>query len=245
MKNDSEKGHASDLTGDADYSVLHQNIGISPRRLEGLSEAIYAVAMTLLVLDLRLPTNLAGNQLPSVLRHLLPNLITYALSFMTLGVLWTAHLVQSHWVEHISRLYIWMKIVFLMFIVLIPFSTQLLAAYEYERLSVMIYGLNYLACTTLLLLLWTYATKGRRLVRKDLSEHVVTWLKARLVIATAFAVVALAVALVFSTRAGAVLFIIAQILVIIPTVSIDKIIIWIGPHLRSDTGSVIARHDEN
>jgi TMEM175 potassium channel family protein len=211
------------IDGD-DYRVIHKNIGIDTRRLDSLSDNIYAVAMTLLVLDLK--TNTAAGPLSALLAGLTPHLLVYVLSFLTLGVLWTAHLIQAHWLERISRTYIWIKIVFLMFIVLIPFSTQVLAAYPYEKLGVGIYGLNYLACTALLLLLWTYATDQHRLVRDDLSHHVIAWVKARLVVANAFAAVALVVAVAFSTRAGAALFILAQILAIIPTLSIDKVIVW-------------------
>ncbi|MDB5171150.1 MAG: hypothetical protein JWO35_844 [Candidatus Saccharibacteria bacterium] len=229
----------SDSALEADYRVLHKNIGITPRRLESLSDSIYAVAMTLLVLDLSLPAHTGGSQLANDMQHLLPNFITYALSFMTLGVLWTSHLIQSHWIERLSRPYIWMKIVFLMFIVLIPFSTQILSAYGNDRLGVVMYGLNYLICVGFLLLLWTYATNEHRLVRRDLSAHVITWVKARMVIATALAIVALIVALI-STRAGAAFFIVAQILMVLPTISIDKIVTRIGPRLQHDAGSVIS-----
>jgi uncharacterized membrane protein len=232
MKNNPEREQTNDSIIDADYRVLHRNIGITSTRLEGLSDAIYAVAMTLLILDLRLPTDVTEKQLPGMLYGLVPNLTTYALSFMTLGVLWTAHVIQSHWLVHISRTYIWMKIVFLMFIVLIPFSTQILSANGYEKFGVALYGLNYLACTALLLLLWIYATNEHRLVRSNLSAHVIIWLRARLLVANMLAVIALAVAMLFSTRAGAALFIGAQVLVIFPTIGIDKVIAWIVPHLK-------------
>jgi uncharacterized membrane protein len=218
----------NDLIDDADYNVLHRNTGIDSRRLANLSDAIYAVAMTLLVLDLKPPTHASDSHLTAALRTLSPHFLTYLLSFLTLGVLWTAHLIQSHWLERTSRAYIWMKIVFLMFIVLIPFSTEILATYSHETLGVVIYGLNYFICMLLLLLLWIYATNGRRLVRHNLSLHVITWVKARLVVANIFAVAALLIAIFISTRVGAILFIVAQILVSMPTASIDKIISWAG-----------------
>lgn len=238
MKTSPNDDSAKDVTVEEDYIVLHRNTGITPRRLEGLSDAIYAVAMTLLVLDLRLPPNPAGTQLSGVLHHLYPNFITYALSFVTLGVLWTAHLIESHWVERISRTYVWLKIIYLMVIVLVPFSTQILSAYEYERLGVLFYGLNFLASMLLLLVLWTYATDEHRLVRKNLSDHVITWVKARLIVGNVFVAIALIIAVFFSTRVGAVLFIITQFLVIIPTVSIDRLIIWLAPHLEHGGGTL-------
>jgi uncharacterized membrane protein len=216
--------YGDELVDGEDYRVIHNNIGIDTNRLDSLSDNIYAVAMTLLVLDLK--TTTVAEPLPGLIVRLTPHLLVYVLSFLTLGVLWTAHLIQAHWLERISRTYIWIKIVFLMFIVLIPFSTQILASYQYEKLGVAVYGLNYLACTLLLLLLWIYATDHRRLVRDDLSRHVIGWVKARLVVANIFAAVAFVVAVAFSTSVGAVLFILAQVLAIIPTLSIDRIIVW-------------------
>lgn len=233
-----EHDSAKDVTVEEDYLVLHRNTGITPHRLEGLSDAIYAVAMTLLVLDLRLPPNPSDTQLSSVLRHLLPNFITYALSFVTLGVLWTAHLIESHWVERISRTYVWLKIIYLMMVVLIPFSTQILSAYEYERLGVLFYGLNFLATMLLLLVLWKYATDDHRLVRTTLSSHVITWVKVRLIVANILVAVALIVALFFSSQIGAALFIVTQFLVIVPTASIDRLIIWLAPHLEHEGGTL-------
>lgn len=236
MKTSPDDDSTRDVTVEADYTVLHRNTGITPKRLEGLSDAIYAVAMTLLVLDLRLPSNPVGTQLSGVLYHLWPHFLTYVLSFVTLGVLWTSHLVESHWVERISRTYVWLKIIFLMIVVLIPFSTQVLAAYEYERLGVLVYGLNFLASMLLLLVLWTYATDGHRLVRKDLDDHVITWVKARLSVTSVLVVIALIIALIFSTRVGAALYIITQLLVIMPTASIDRLIIRLAPHLEHGAG---------
>jgi len=70
----------------------------SPRRLEALSDGVFAIVMTLLVLEIHVPDGPAGN-LGTELAHLVPTLLTYALSFTVRGVLWFGHRPQ---VEHRS-----------------------------------------------------------------------------------------------------------------------------------------------
>ena len=132
--------------------------GQSLDRLAALSDGIFAVAMTLLVLDLRVPVSSAINVQPlwvngslqseyvlwSALVHLLPNFITYAMGFLTLGIFWIGQQTQLSHFARSDRNLTWMHIVFLLAISLMPFSTGLLAANITYRLALVIYWLNIL-----------------------------------------------------------------------------------------------------
>src|SRR5712671_2408629 len=101
-------------------------------RLDAISDGIFGVAMTLLVLTLVVPTAMevhdAGN-LWHALLELMPNVVTYFMSFLTLGIFWVAQETQSSEVERTDRDYTWIMLAFLLFVTLVPFSTAVPAAF--------------------------------------------------------------------------------------------------------------------
>src|SRR5437879_13420451 len=110
-------------------------------RLDAISDGIFGVAMTLLVLTLVAPTAIevreAGDLWHALLK-LMPNVVTYFMSFLTLGIFWVAQETQSSEVERTDRDYTWIMLTFLLFVTLVPFSTALLAAY-YQSLIAVVY----------------------------------------------------------------------------------------------------------
>ena len=123
--------------------------GLNKHRLEALSDGIFAFAMTLLVLDLKFPKIPHDLMTPSLLKQTLfdlwPKFLSYVTSFAVLGVFWIGHHGYSHFVKRTDRWFLWLNLLFLMFIVLVPFSTDLLGDYHSQRVVVMIYGSNLLA----------------------------------------------------------------------------------------------------
>ena len=114
-------------------------------RLDAISDGIFGVAMTLLVLTLVVPTAMevrdAGDVWHALLR-LMPNVVTYFMSFLTLGIFWVAQETQSSEVERTDRDYTWIMLTFLLFVTLVPFSTALLAAYYQSWMAVVEYWFN-------------------------------------------------------------------------------------------------------
>ncbi len=101
-------------------------------RLAALSDGIFAVAMTLLVLDLHVPAReLVRND--GDLRHALaamsPQLLVYLMSFVTLGIFWVGQQTQLNHLERSDRDHTWVHLVFLFAVTLLPFSTRLLAEF--------------------------------------------------------------------------------------------------------------------
>jgi uncharacterized membrane protein len=149
--------------------------GMKTARIETLVDGVFAIAMTLLIFDIRvpLPENVALSGLPAELARLAPNLVGYALSFVLLGVFWVGHHNQYVFIRRANRTLLWLNILYLMTIAFIPFSAGLLSRYYDDQLAVIIYGLNLIACGLALYLHWWYAVKDRHLVDADLPDAII------------------------------------------------------------------------
>jgi len=161
--------------------------GQSVERLAALSDGVFAVAMTLLVLDLRAPAIEAihsERDLGLGLQALAPRLLMYVLSFMTLGIFWVGQQTQLNHLARSDRSLSWIHIVFLFFISVMPFSTTLLAQFTGYRLALLAYWLNIFLIGASLYASWVCAL-GTGLVKEDLPAHVSVAIKRRILIAQA------------------------------------------------------------
>ena len=112
-------------------------------RLEGLADGIFAIAMTILVLDLHLPAGILTADLPGILFKLVMfKLFIYMGSFIILGTLWVAMNFQLGLLERINRPYIWINVFYLMVVCVVPFSASLLASYPNSYVSILFYAMN-------------------------------------------------------------------------------------------------------
>jgi uncharacterized membrane protein len=130
--------------------------GTGLERLNALSDGVFAVAMTLLVLDLRAPVVevahaagpvwSAGSELPlwHALSSVAPTLLTYVMSFMTLGIFWVAQHTQLRQVSRTDRDLTWLNLLYLAVVGLMPFTTSLLSEYITYRIALVVYWANLL-----------------------------------------------------------------------------------------------------
>src|SRR5436305_3332474 len=141
----------------------HRFAGSSLERLAALSDGVFAVAMTLLVLDLKVPVLRSGAGghvlLHDLLHDVAPHLLPYALSFLTLGIFWVGQQAQLESFTRSTRTLTWIHIAFLLAVTLLPFSTALLAQDTTYRLSVVVYWLNLLALGAVLFASLHYAER--------------------------------------------------------------------------------------
>jgi uncharacterized membrane protein len=118
-------------------------------RLEGLTDGIFAIAMTIMVLNLHVPSHIATNNILSTIKgDLFTNLIIYIGSFVILGTHWVAMNFQLGLLDHLNRPYLWTNIFYLMVICVVPFSANLLGAYPHSVDSINFYAIN-LLCSSL------------------------------------------------------------------------------------------------
>jgi len=147
---------------------------LTTRRIEALADCIFAFAMTLLVLTLTLPdatqTKLSLSQL---LVGQWPKFFNYALSFVLLAIFWIVHHQQFHMIHRTDRGHIWINIGILMFVALMPFSTDVAGSYGDEILAELVFSANLMILGLLFLLNWWYACRNHRLVDPDLSKETI------------------------------------------------------------------------
>jgi len=119
--------------------------GFSPHRIEALTDGIYAVAMTLLVIELKLSDHAAINtseQLVDGLVHLLPRFLAWAMSFFVLAFFWIGHHRSYGRLRRTDSTLIWLNITQLAFVSLMPFSCDLVGEHGSVLVSQVIYSIN-------------------------------------------------------------------------------------------------------
>jgi uncharacterized membrane protein len=161
--------------------------GQSIERLAALSDGIFAVAMTLLVLDLHAPareTVRSEHDLWHALVAMSPQLLTYLMSFVTLGIFWAGQQTQLHHVARGDRHLTWIHIAFLFAVSMMPFSTRLLAEFISYRTALLAYWGNVLLLGSVLHAGWRYAGRAG-LVKDDTSVEVGKAIERRIVVAQA------------------------------------------------------------
>ncbi|HKV86762.1 MAG TPA: TMEM175 family protein [Candidatus Dormibacteraeota bacterium] len=165
-------------------------------RLEAFSDGIFAFAATLLILNLAVTE---GRPLGPELLRIWASYVAYAISFVTIGIIWANHHTVMHQIRQVDRFFLMINVLFLMIIAFIPFPTRLLALNiqsQDARPAAVAYGITLTATAVLFNVLWRYAASGRRLLRHDADQRVVDGISrsyafgpAIYLVATLFAVV--------------------------------------------------------
>jgi uncharacterized membrane protein len=133
-------------------------------RLIFFSDAIFAIVMTLLILEIRAPDNVpsdvAATEVPNLVWALWPKFFSYVLSFLVIGTYWIAHHQTFRYVRSYNRTLLWLNLVFLLSISFIPFPTDLLGEYGELRFSVIFYAASLGMARLLLAVVWWYIVAG-------------------------------------------------------------------------------------
>ena len=138
-------------------------------RLEAFSDGVFAIVITLLILDIRLPH---GNytQLQDALIKLLPNIGIYVLSFVLIGMYWVFHHHTFQFVHEVDGVLLWLNIIFLLSISFMPFPTSLMGAYPFRTIPVVIYGSNLLFANMMGYLGIVYIHRNRQLASEIFTK---------------------------------------------------------------------------
>jgi uncharacterized membrane protein len=155
---------------------------MSVHRVEALSDGVFAIAMTVLVLGIRVPEGGGSAGLTAQLSALWPKFASYAMSFIMLGVLWIGHHFQFQYIRRTDRALLWLNLLFLLTVTFLPFSTAVLGNYYSTRGAVVLYGSTVALAGGCLLAHWMYATRKRHLVAADLDPSVIGSIRLRIAI---------------------------------------------------------------
>ena len=145
-------------------------------RIVFFSDAVMAIAITLLVIDLKvpeIPAALAAAQLPARLEELVPRLGSFFISFIVIGVYWNAHHRYFTYIRRYDNLLILLNMLFLLFIVLMPFVASLFGLYSALPIGVIVYSSAVSLIGLSLAAIWFYATYQHRLVDEHLDMGVI------------------------------------------------------------------------
>ncbi len=142
-------------------------------RLETFSDGVFAIAATLLILDVRLP---AGSSVTHGLLAIWPSYAAYAISFLTIGIMWINHHTVFRQIGRVDRTFLTISVVFLMVIAFVPFPTHVLADHLHHdaTAAAFFYGLTMTAMAVMYSCLWFYAATGRRLIAEEADQRVVS-----------------------------------------------------------------------
>ena len=145
-------------------------------RLETFADGVFAIAATLLILDVALPADL-DDSLGTALLHIWPQYVAYAISFATIGIIWVNHHVVLQQVERADRAFLFLNLGLLLAVAFIPFPTRVLAEFVRTsdgRAAALLYGFTMLAMSATFLSVWLYASAGRRLIRPDADPSAIS-----------------------------------------------------------------------
>jgi uncharacterized membrane protein len=174
-----EHGKVSTL---ADHENDWTEEGTDVERLVYFSDAVFAIAITLLALEIRLPEmhEPTTRELRRALLALLPQFYSFAISFWIIGVYWLAHHRIFRYVRAYDRRLMVINLLFLMWIVLIPFSASLLGGYASYQLAEVVYFSHMILTSLSMALFWWYATSDRKLVDPDIDPALIRYNYARI-----------------------------------------------------------------
>ena len=169
---------------------------MSTSRLETFADGVFAIAATLLVLEIQLP----GDDIGQGLLDLWPSYFAYALSFLSIGIMWVNHHVVLSFTREADRIFLFINLFLLMSIAFVPFPTAVFAeriGEEGAREGALAYGLTFVVIAVFFQLFWQYAS--RRLLRPDADRREVSGINRSYLPGVPLYVIATLVALVSPT----------------------------------------------
>jgi uncharacterized membrane protein len=142
-------------------------------RLEAFSDGVFAIAATLLILNVAVSTDHLSDELLKIW----PSYVAYAVSFVTIGIIWANHHTVMGQISHVNRTFLVINTLFLMVVSFIPFPTHLLSEYILDpnnaQAAAIVYGITGTLVAVMFNIMWRYAAGGRRLLRADAKSRTV------------------------------------------------------------------------
>jgi len=143
-------------------------------RFNAFSDGVFAIVITLLVLELPVPPE--GAPVLSALAASWPDFLGYAISFAFVGGIWLSHAGLTKYMTRGDAVFFRLNLVMLLFVALLPFSTHLMVTHLRAvdaSAAVVIYGINLLVASGLITALLYYAEHDRFLVEHNIADHIV------------------------------------------------------------------------
>jgi uncharacterized membrane protein len=145
----------------------------STTRLETFSDGVFAIAATLLILEIQLSGH---GSVTHELVHAWPSYVAYAISFLTIGIIWVNHHAVLQQIGRVDRTFLFLNVIFLMIVAFSPFPTRVLAEHlrDGSKPAAFAYGVSFTLMAISYGAMWFYAARGRRLIAEDADQRVVS-----------------------------------------------------------------------
>jgi uncharacterized membrane protein len=170
-------------------------------RIVFFSDAVMAIAITLLAIDLKVPEidpNVALSELPGQMAAIGPSLMTFFISFVVIGIYWISHHRYFGYIKRYDTRLMFLNLVFLFFIACMPFVANLLGRFVFVPVALITYTLAVAALGTAMALIWWYASHNHRLISADLHPDAIRLMSIRLFVAPLMFIVAVPFAFISS-----------------------------------------------
>jgi uncharacterized membrane protein len=144
-----------------------------PARVLALSDGVFAIIITLLVLEVHVPELTQGHTLNEALAELRPSLVAFVISFILAGMYWVGHRDLFALIRRTDRGLVWLNILYLLPLCLLPFGAGLIGRYDTEPVALRIYGLLLVVIAAMRAVIWLYATNRPHLLwqRPDANQR--------------------------------------------------------------------------
>jgi uncharacterized membrane protein len=145
-------------------------------RVETFADGVFAIAATLLILNVDAQVSDDVHDLGGRLTHIWPSYLAYAASFATIGIMWVNHHTVMAQIDRSDRRFLLANVGLLMCIAFVPFPTRLVAEHirdDGARAAALIYGFTMVATAIMFSVTWFYAAVGKRLLRADADPAIV------------------------------------------------------------------------
>jgi uncharacterized membrane protein len=191
------------------------------QRVEAFSDGVFAIAITLLVLEIRVPTEsqLQNSSLAQYLWHYWPKYFAYVFSFITIGIYWANHHYWFKLYKRTNHVFHLLNILFLMCISFLPFPTAVLGDYinnaAQKQTAVTFYTIGISLPAVSWLILWFYATSKKRLIDQRLSAKFVRYLTRLYILSNCLYLLAIIISL-FNPNAAIIVTIMLALLYLLP-----------------------------
>jgi uncharacterized membrane protein len=142
-----------------------------PARVLALSDGVFAIIITLLVLDVHVPELTENLSLNEALQEIRPSLTAFVISFILAGMYWVGHRDVFALIRRTDRGLVWLNILYLLPLCLLPFGTKLLGRYDREPRALRIYGVVLVGIAIMRMVIWLYVTGRPRLLWQPLDDR--------------------------------------------------------------------------
>jgi uncharacterized membrane protein len=142
-----------------------------PARVLALSDGVFAIIITLLVLEVHVPELTQGQSLNQALAEVRPSFNAFAITFILTGMHWVGHRDLFALIRRTDRGLVWLNILYLLPLCLLPFAAGMLGSYEQEPVALRIYGLVLVTIGVMRVVIWLYATSRPQLLWQRLDDR--------------------------------------------------------------------------